>query len=136
MEGQCLFRMDITPAFAAGLMLTPHAAVRVQQRGVDCDVLDCLLRYGRREFDHAGCEIVVFDDASMDAVARHEPSRLFLKAAESRSLYAVVNSDGQVVTTGHRFRRVIRDKSISSFRKGRSRKPRILHHENYRYRMV
>lgn len=136
MDVQRFSRMDIASASAEHLMLTPHAVVRVQQRGVDCDVLDCLLRYGRREFDHSGCEIVVFDDESLDVLARYEPFRLFLKAAESRSLYAVVNSDGQVVTTGHRFRRVIRDKSISSFRIGRSRKPRILHHTNYRYRMI
>ena len=52
------------------IMLTPHAEIRVQQRGVDRQVLDCLLLYGRREFDHFGCEIVYFDESGLDKVAR------------------------------------------------------------------
>jgi hypothetical protein len=44
--------------------------------------------------------------------------------AAARSIYAVVDVDGSVVTTGHRYRRVLRDLSLSSFRPGRSRKPR------------
>jgi hypothetical protein len=106
------------------IMLTPHAEMRVQQRGVDRQVLDCLVLYGRQEFDHFGCEILYFDEASLDAVARHEARRLWLKVAESRCLYAVVNSDGKVVTTGHRYRRVQRDRSLSSYRPGRTRSSR------------
>jgi hypothetical protein len=41
-------------------------------------------------------------------------------------LYAVVDSTGVVITAGHRFRRVPRDLSLSSFRPGRSRSPRAL----------
>lgn len=106
------------------IMLTPHAEMRVQQRGVDRQVLDCLLLYGRPEFDHFGCEILYFDEESLDKVARNESRRLWLKAVESRHLYAVVNSDGKVVTTGYRFRRVQRDRSLSSYRPGRTRSPR------------
>jgi hypothetical protein len=105
--------------------LTLHAAVRVQQRGVGRDVLDCLLRHGRHEHDHNGCEIVMFDDTALEAIARQEPFALWQKASESRSLYAVVDSEGAVITAGHRFRRVLRDKSISSYRSGRSRRPDI-----------
>ena len=106
------------------IMLTPHAEIRVQQRGVDRQVLDCLLLYGRREFDHFGCEIVYFEEIGLDNVARSEPLRLWLKVVEARHLYAVVNSDGKVVTTGHRYRRVQRDRSLSSYRPGRTRFPR------------
>lgn len=104
--------------------LSPHAEIRAQQRGVDRNMLNCLLAYGRREFDHCGCEIVYFDDASLKAVAKHESIQLWLKAVQSRCVYAVVNSDGLVVTTGHRYRRVQRDKSLSSYRPGRTRSPR------------
>jgi len=107
--------------------LTPHAEIRMQQRGVDRQVLDCLLLYGRREFDHFGCEIAYFNDAGLDKVARCETRRIWLKAVESRHLYAVVNSDGEVVTTGHRYQRVQRDRSLSSFRPGRTRSPRRRH---------
>lgn len=113
--------------------LTIHAGVRAQQRGVDRSVLDCLLQYGRREHDHRGCEVITFDGGSLAEVARREPRGLWCKADEARSLYAIVNSDGVVVTTGHRIRRVLRDRSISSNRPGRNRRPRILHASFNRY---
>lgn len=113
--------------------LTPHAAVRRQQRGVDPGALACLLAYGRRQHDHHGCEVISFDEASLAAVARQEPPPVWKKAEASRSLYAVVDSDGVVVTTGHRFRRVLRDTSISSYRPGRTRRPRVLHASTNRY---
>ena len=74
-----------------------------------------------------GCEVVTFDDETLDEVARREPRALWREVAEARSVYAIVNSDGSVVTTGHRFRKVLRDRSLSSNRPGRSRRPRILH---------
>jgi len=107
---------------AAGqLSLTSHAQIRVQQRGVDREVLDCLFLYGRHEFDHFGCEILYFDEVGLNRLARSEPRHLWVKAIESRSLYAVVNSDGVVVTTGHRYRRVLRERSLTAFRRGRAR---------------
>ena len=101
---------------ARQICLTQHAQARVQQRGLDRVVLDCLLRYGRREFDHRGGKILRFDRASLREVSRNEPVSLWVKALEARSLYAVVGVNGPVITTGHRFRRVLRDRSISSFR--------------------
>jgi hypothetical protein len=122
---------SVTPIDLASC-LTPHAAARVQQRGIDLCVLDCLIRYGRREHDHHRCEVVVFDEASLARVARHEPHALWRRSVEARSLYAVTNSEGDIVTAGHRFRRVQRDRSISSYRPNRSRRPRVLHGPNRR----
>lgn len=98
--------------------------MRAQQRGVDRRALECLLLYGRREHDHRGCEIFYFDDASLRRLAQCEDRKLWLQAIESRSLYAVVSADGEVVTTGHRYRVVQRDRSLSSYRPGRSRSVR------------
>jgi hypothetical protein len=115
---------DTTSFDAIFASVTPHAAVRMQQRGLSREVLDCLVRYGRREYDHHGCEVAVFDEAALLTVARNESVSLWRKAVGSRSVYAVIDSDGHVVTAGHRFRRVQRDRSISSYRPGRSRRPR------------
>ena len=106
--------------------LTHHAEIRVQQRGVNRDVLDCLLAYGRHEPDHKGCRIVTFDCKSLDAMSRSEPKDIKTRASDSRNLYAVVDGNGVVITAGHRFRRVLRDQSLSSMRPGRSRSPRVL----------
>lgn len=108
-------------------LLTAHAGIRAQQRGVDLSVLACLLKYGRHEHDHMGCAVVTFDGDSLAEVARRESRNLRCKADGARSLYAVVDSDGIVVTTGFRFRRVLRDRSLSSNRPGRSRRPGVLH---------
>ncbi len=106
--------------------LTKHAGIRVQQRGVNREVLDYLLAYGRHEPDHKGCHVVTFDGKALDDLARFEPKAINAKATGARNLYAVVDSDGVVVTAGHRFRRVPRDLSLSSFRPGRSRSPRSI----------
>ena len=103
--------------------MTIHAGIRVQQRGVNRDVLDCLLAYGRDEPDHKGCRIVTFDARALLDMSRFEPRELNTKATGARNLYAVVDGDGVVVTAGPRFRRVQRDLSLSSLRPGRNRSP-------------
>lgn len=104
-----------------GLLLTKHAAVRMCQRGIDQEVLECLLSYGRREHDHRGAEVVVHDRDTLEQVRRFESAACWRAAAGSRELYAVVDSTGRVITVGHRFRRVIRDLSLSSLRPRRDR---------------
>lgn len=106
------------------LSLTAHAEVRMQQRGVERELLECLLEYGARQYDHKGCEIVFVTDGCLDAIARHESQHLWERMVAARCVYAVVNADGCVVTMGHRYRRVLRDLSLSSLRPGRTRKPR------------
>ena len=118
----------------ASYALTRHADIRVQQRGVNRDVLDCLLAYGRHEPDHKGCRIVTFDCKSLDAMSRIEPKDIKVKVSVARNLYAVVDGNGVVITAGHRFRRVLRDKSLSSLRPGRSRSPRVPNSPSNLYR--
>lgn len=124
MGHQETFSLDIGRFDRAYIGMTKHAGIRVQQRGVNRDVLDCLLAYGRHEPDHKGCRIVTFDGKALEDLSRFEPKELSAKATGARNLYAVVDSDGVVVTAGHRFRRVPRDLSLSSRRPGRSRSSR------------
>lgn len=107
---------------ASALPLSPHAVVRLQQRGIRPDVLDCLLAYGRREHDHAHCEIVYFDTHALQRLQREADPHTVHLAQEHRDVYAVVDGNGCVVTTGHRFRRVLRDKSLSNLRPRRARR--------------
>lgn len=106
------------------LSLSAHAEVRMQQRGVERELLECLLEYGARQYDHQDCEIVFVTDGCLDAIARHESQHLWERMVAARSVYPVVNADGCVVTMDHRYRRVLRDLSLSSLRPGRTRKPR------------
>lgn len=107
---------------ASTLPLSPHAVVRLQQRGIRADVLDCLLAYGRREHDHAHCEILYFDGHALRRLQREADRHTVHLAQEHRDVYAVVDGNGCVVTTGHRFRRVRRDRSLSDLRPRRGRR--------------
>ena len=89
------------------LGLTDHAAARMQQRGIRAQALQALLDYGCITHVEGGRDIVYFDKkararlAKANAAAAREVDRL------SRT-YAILGSDGTVVTVGHRFRRIPR----------------------------
>lgn len=135
MSSRGLLSTEIGRYDVASYALTRHAHIRVQQRGVSRDTLDCLLAYGRHEPDHKGCSVVTFDGKSLKAIGHFESRMVSVQASASQNLYAVVDSDGVVVTTGHRFRRVPRDLSLSSLRPGRSRSPRVLNGPSSSYRI-
>jgi hypothetical protein len=92
----------------AGL-LTSHARARMQQRGISSAALDALLDFGRVARAGRGRELVFFDRKARDRLARAKA----LAAGEATRVcnsYAIVASDGTVITVGHRFRRVQRDR--------------------------
>ena len=90
-------------------LLTPHARVRMQQRGIRGDALDALLDFGAERHVHSdGREIVFLDKKARARLARSNPD--VARAAERvRSTYAIIGRDGIVITVGHRFRRIPRD---------------------------
>lgn len=67
-------------------ILTAHAQTRMQQRGIRPSALEKLLDEGRVRRGPGDCDIVLLDKT-----------------------YAVIGSDGAVVTVGHRYRRIPRD---------------------------
>lgn len=107
---------------AVAAALSAHAALRVQQRGVTRLILDCLLRYGHYAHDHLGGEVVTLNSGALRRIAKNEPAEVLRLLRETRTAYAVV-AHGQVVTVGHRYRKVLRDRSLSDARQGRGRKP-------------
>ena len=56
--------------------MTKHAGIRVQQRGVNLELLDRLLAYGRHEPDHKGCHVVTFDGKALEVVDDNYLGRL------------------------------------------------------------
>ena len=83
-----------------------HAAVRCQQRGISPFVVDLLLRFGRREHDHKGAEIVFFDRRAKKQVESYTGGSIG-KLGEQMDSYAVV-SDGCVITVGVRYKKINR----------------------------
>ena len=87
--------------------LTRHARARMQQRGIDAAALGALLDYGRVARAGRGVEIVYFDKRARERLKRAtavSPA----KAGVQRvcNSYAIVASDGTVITVGHRTRRL------------------------------
>ena len=83
---------------------TTHAAVRCQQRGISPFMVDLLLRFGRREHDHKGAEIVFFDRRAKKEVESYTGGTIG-KLSEQMDSYAIV-SDGCVITVGMRYKRI------------------------------
>ena len=92
------------------LSLTSHAAARMQQRGIRAQALEALLDFGRERHIHfRGREIVYFDKKARARLARSRAVAPAKAGAERFSrTYAILGSDGTVITVGHRFRRIPR----------------------------
>ena len=89
--------------------LTQHARARMQQRGIDAAALDVLLDFGRIIPAGGGCDIVYFDKRARARLAR-AGAVAPAKAGADRvcKSYAILASDGSVITVGHRTRRINR----------------------------
>ncbi|HZE61042.1 MAG TPA: DUF4258 domain-containing protein [Burkholderiales bacterium] len=88
-------------------LLTRHARARMQQRGIRFEDLEALLDFGREVPAGGGRDLVFFDKCTRARLARSKA----LPAAEADRLvrsYAIVGSDGSVITVGRRYRRIPR----------------------------
>ena len=91
-----------------GSILTTHARARMQQRGIPAAAVEALLDFGRvRHLHKDGCEIVYFDKKARARLARANPAAA-REAERLTRTYAIVGSDGAVITVGHRYRRLPR----------------------------
>lgn len=88
--------------------LTKHAAKRMQQRGIPDEVLPLLLSYGRTEHDHRGACLVYLTKKGREQIARVTPRSEFKKLEPALDVYAVVDTEGHVLTIGHRTQRINR----------------------------
>ena len=89
-------------------MLSPHAKVRMQQRGIPEQAVSFLFRFGKKEHDHHGCTVVYLNRKGRERIAREADSRLLKHLEPALDLYAVIDTRGCVVTMGHRIHRINR----------------------------
>jgi hypothetical protein len=90
------------------LQITNHARARLQQRGISMPVLDCLLTFGKKVHDHHGAEILFFDHQARNQIRRTYGEHYFKHLESKLDTYAVIGSDGAVLTVGHRTKRINR----------------------------
>lgn len=88
--------------------LSQHAATRMQQRGIPQSALECLLEYGRLQYDHRGGAIVFLDKAARRRLAREQGGAPLRRLQKHLDAYAVIATDGTITTVGHRYKRIPR----------------------------
>lgn len=91
------------------LPMTHHAQARLQQRGIPHSVLENLLEFGREAHDHRGCQIFYFDRRARKELKQHVGQETFRRVESQLGAYAVLGSDGTVVTVGHRTHHINRN---------------------------
>ena len=85
---------------------TRHAQARMQQRAIRADALDYLLEFGREAFDHRGGVVLYFDKAARCRLKRAAPGAKDLDRVAR--CYAVLSAEGEVITVGHRDKKINR----------------------------
>jgi hypothetical protein len=86
-------------------MLTRHAEIRCQQRGIRPDVVDTLLAYGRRERRH-GADVCFMDRDAHRRAERDLGRETYARLSDRLRTYLVVGDDGQVITAAPRLGRL------------------------------
>ncbi len=86
--------------------MTKHAVERQQQRGIPPLIMEWLTHYGTTCHDHHGAEILYFDKQSRKALARSVGDEVVSRLGGLLDTYAVVSSDGAIITVGHRIKRI------------------------------
>lgn len=89
-------------------LITQHAAIRMQQRGIKVKTLDCLFEFGSKMHDRRGCIIVYFDKQSRKRLKETTNSAIPRTMESQMDAYAVVSVRGEVLTVGHRVKRINR----------------------------
>ena len=83
-----------------------HAQIRMQQRAITADMLESLLDFGRVKFNGQGTEILTFPKKVVKHLKKELNHKVFMKIERHLNLYAIMSSDGELITTGYRTKRL------------------------------
>ena len=90
------------------MQLSNHAVAQMQQRAISEKTVSYLIEWGRKAYDHRGGVVRYFDKTSRTQLLRHV-GRDRAKTLENQlDAYVVVSTSGQVITVGHRYKRINR----------------------------
>lgn len=85
--------------------LTEHARIRCQQRGISGEIVDILLKFGRRKH-RGGAAICFMDRASREDARQTLGRRKFARISDRLNSYVVVSDDETVITAAKRVSRL------------------------------
>ncbi len=84
--------------------VTQHARARMQQRAISADLLEKLFDFGEVRFNGNGTEIVTFPKRAIKKLKEALPHREFVSLEKHLKIYAILTTDDDLVTVGHRTR--------------------------------
>ena len=88
------------------MVLSEHAKIRMQQRGIPVQIVDWLAAYG--QVDHQrGAELYYFNRHSRRALERDIGRRRVRRYDKALNAFMVC-AEGRIATVGHRYQRVQR----------------------------
>ena len=88
------------------VLISHHAKVRMQQRAITADMLESLLDFGQVKFNGQGTEILTFPKKVVKHLKKELNHKVFMKIERHLNLYAIMSSDGELITTGYRTKRL------------------------------
>ena len=88
--------------------ITDHARLRIQQRGIQEEMLPLLLKYGKKTYDNYGGQVYCLNKASRERLERECSREVLRKIRDMLDIYAVFCEGNGLVTVGHRFKRIKR----------------------------
>ena len=86
--------------------VSQHAKIRMQQRAITADMLESLLDFGQVKFNGQGTEILTFPKKVVKHLKKELNHKVFMKIERHLNLYAIMSSDGELITTGYRIKRL------------------------------
>ena len=86
--------------------VSQHAKIRMQQRAISEDMLESLLDFGQVKFNGQGTEILTFPKKMVKNLKKELNHKVFMKIERHLNLYAIMSSDGGLITTGYRTKRL------------------------------
>jgi len=92
----------------SSIILSHHAQIRSQQRGISMDIIEYLLHYGTSCYCKKGCKRYFFDKKSLSKIRSSISGKKFAKIESKLRCFAVVSADKVVLTVGHQFKKVWR----------------------------
>lgn len=88
--------------------ITPHAAKRLQQRGIPEQILPLLFDFGVEAYDHHGTCMLYFNRRSRERVCKALGSVAYKHIEKAMDAYVVLDLEDLVLTVGHRTHRINR----------------------------
>jgi len=86
------------------MSLSMHAKTRLRQRGIGEEFIDVIIDFGCQQYVHGGAEIIYLRRKERRMVRAFLGKTAF--PSHYQNAYVVLDSDGMVITVGHRYRRV------------------------------